>query len=621
MKTSSFGMKMCARSVLCAGIAAMAALLARAALAADYTFPTVNGDLASASDWGMSAIPGTADTVLISSPGTDYTIGQNVEFGNIRFPTNGTFAISAENVEVRIATNDYPLRMIDGQQNRHVTLKGGTWILNKARWSGLSKNSSLTLQDGAVLTNAAQTEVCRLAYSGAALHLKDSSRIHCGEFRINNTGSNGKLNVASGSKVVVGSLFYSDVPTATDYTKQVNTRAEVTGSGSEITCNKFRFGYKSSGHVLALLDGGKATCRADIRIGQGSSTDVRLVMTNAVFAAGSNCVVESSNLASGNGISAMGSTITVGGDFENAADGSRLDFQNVDFSVSGTLKLFPDKGKGCLVRFGGADGVWPNQLKQKADCFSSTSGNGNTLVIDDGFEMSATTTVKMMCHSSNSTLRVSGGARFSSPEKMVAVGYSDYNTSVSNMVEVLDGGIIAVDDFRLMGTGNQLVVSNGTLTTTGEGILLGYAANNAAYATRGARATLKGTTPRLQCTGGSVWLKNDMVLRFELPPQGYAQGFAPITASSVIFDSTAKLEVDYGAFLEHGGGLVSLMSFARDVSQKTGNGGVTFLQWLENQRAAMDLPNGCRLFLVSDGNTSQVMFRAGKPRGMTFSFR
>ena len=592
------------------------------ALATDYTFPTVNGDLTSPTDWKMDPIPGAKDNVLIDTAGNDYKISKDVIFGNIQVTATGTTYLKAPDVTVTVKADSYPFRMIDSSTKRYVHLDGGVWDANGQEFKGLSKDSCLYLKNGAILTNVACCWVSSLAYANPKFYLTDKSRIHCSEFRINNMTSsgNGFLSVKSGSRVEIGGTFYTDTGTA-NYTKSMNTKTVVSDQGSEISCSLLSMGYRSSGHTVSILDGGLLDAKRVMIAASGAmGKDVRIIVTNATLNVDEYLVINSTTGGSGNGILAKDATISIGGGFTNNCNAAVCDFQDVNLTVGGPVKLFA-AGPGAKIRFGGSKGTQPAAMKYMADYFPYVNGGGgsNELVIDDGFVMTNTVAQRLCTYMSDSTVRVSGGAKMINEEKTIHLGHEDHTTSISNTLEVLDGGLVRPYDFRLIGTGNRIVVSNGTIKAT-SGIMLGYQYTNK-QPTSGSRAVLQGTTPLLDCGVGALWMKNDTNLRIEIPAEGYASDFVPITAKTVTFDPGATLDIEYAAFLATGGGELTLMAFTDDVSSKT-YGGLTFPQWLKREETAMNLPKGCKLRLVVDANGgSRVVFRAGPPPGLMLILR
>lgn len=614
------------QQILAAGLVGTG--LVMGALAADRTFPTVNGDLASESDWGGS-LPGTSDTVIINTAGNGYTVGQDVTFGNIKFTAPNTTKITAGDAHINLKTGTRPLDMdSETTKKRYMYLSGGTWDLNNAEWKGLYTDCWLYLQDGAVVTNMADLYVSSLAYTGTRLFLQNGSRVYCKDFNVCNTGNSGLLSVESGSSLVSSGTCYID--RGGSGTRAATLR--VMGEGSSVTCTGVQHGYKGSGSTINILDGGSLTCTSIRVTATGNAYKNNVIrMSGGTLDVSGDLAFNSTAASSGYGLWATNSSIRIGGNFSGNAEGGFYDFQDVKLTVVGSATFFDAAKGGTTVRFGGSKGTVPATFKTAIDVFPYVKGGGkcfNTFIIDDGFRFvhDKIEIIRSLCYTHDSTFRVTGGGLFDARETTMTVGHSNYNTSISNRVEVLDGGKIEVADFRLMGKDNTLVVSNGTVQTDVQGIMLGYNYTNPSYPTSGSRVILQGATPLLDCASapdGTLWMKNGNAIHIEIPAQGYAAGYAPIRANGVTFDSNATLTVDYAAFLVASADEaheVTLMTFKQDVSQRA-PGGVTFAQWLKNQADAMDLPKGCKLHLIVDANGTRVVFRAGPPPGMMVLIR
>lgn len=601
-----------------------AVLAAGLAQAANIAFPSAGGDLASATDWG-GTLPGSDDTVQIDKPSGNYSISGDVTFGSIYFNATGTYTVSADGAHVDLKADDDPLRMIDGLGQRVVTLRGGSWNLNGGAFRGMAKNG-FTYFDGCTLDNLGIFWVTALAYSGARAYLQNGANINCSEVRIGQTtAGSGVLSIAGGSRLICTGTFYTDTGTS-NFSKTLNTKTTVTGAGSVLECKGMMIGFKSNGHLLTISDNARLAC-TKVRIGNAEQNGaaLRIVVADATLESDEDFETAYSAAANnGNGLAATNATVVIGGSFNNACPGSLFDFQNTTFSVDGTVSLFPKWG-GCTVRFGGAQGTRPESLKSRANLFNSDANGGqnanNTLIFDDGFSFGSAVEMRLMTQSSNSTLRVSNGARFVN-DHTIYIGHSSYNTSLDNTVEILSGGTMEVASFRLMGTDNRLTVSNGTLRATDatNGILLGYIGSNPTYTASGAKVRIQGTSPRLESVG-NCWLYGDVNVRFEIPAEGYAAGFAPIVASNLVFRGTATLDVDYADYLAAGGGEATLMSFTEDVTKLVNSQNIAFTDWLKQQRDALNLPAGCRLYAVADATGSRVVFKAHAPYGTKIVIR
>ena len=249
------------------------------------------------------------------------------------------------------------------------------------------------------------------------------------------------------------------------------------------------------------------------------------------------------------------------------------------------------------------------------------SNPGSRLEIDDGATCNVDVggNTQWMRDSSNCTFIVSNGAKFITPAKGLSIGHDESLPYChDNAIEVRSGGLLEIsgsggNGLRTHGMNNTVLVSNGTIRASTY-VIIGY--SNAGPAASGCRLTLQGATPKIESSG--FWLRNDSVLRFELPASGYAEGYVPIVANGFAFNPTARIDVDYADYLAAGGGELTLVSLTNAPAD---NGGVSFAQWIVNQNNALNLPKGCKLRLVNDAGGYKVVFRAKNPRGLGINFR
>ena len=145
-------------------------------------------------------------------------------------------------------------------------------------------------------------------------------------------------------------------------------------------------------------------------------------------------------------------------------------------------------------------------------------------------------------NSSNCILRVTGGATISN--KSTPEGDHDFSLyGTDARLEITDGGMVDVERFFVYGARNRIVVSNGTLkasSTAGYGIWM--------RGKEGTALIVRGTTPSVhlneyKSSGGSA-------IRFEVPAEGYADGYVPVTARVLNPGSTAteKFEIECSAW-------------------------------------------------------------------------
>ena len=400
----------------------------------------------------------------------------------------------------------------------------------------------------------------------------------------------------------------------------MNGRTIVTGEGSLIESENILLGYATGDNYIQAHDGAAIRCNR-ITINRSGSNN-RLVLNDAVFdVTGYILLKDGSVKGSNSGIIATNSTISASV-FTNNCESSYLDFQNVTFNVDGDFYPFYD-GKNSTVRFGGTDGSQPRHLKTLDTLFGS-AGVGHTLIIDDGFSYENNAYLKpMMKSASNCTIRVSNGARLAFSGEFF-LGHTDYsNQCMDNAVEILDGGIMTAKRFYIAGSGNALVVKNGTLRLTDalEGIGIGYKHSNAKYTPSGVKVVISGTTPKIEAAG-NCYLKHDSILKFEIPARGYSEGYVPFEGGRLLFDNTSSIEVDCEDYLAAGGGMLTLMKFK--LLPKWENVEALLAQWLQAQSEAMPLPRCSLKYVVKNDDATHphhILLRALPPMGLRMVIR
>ena len=149
------------KEMFCVGVVVASCCATVKVFGANYEFPSSGGDISSAEAWNGilpdgASIPGEADSIDIFQPSDNYKITKNVTFGNIRFNGgSGKYLIDATGCDVNFTTNKDALftYTAENEANRHITLKGGCWNLNKGEWLGLDIHNTFELIDSCVLTN------------------------------------------------------------------------------------------------------------------------------------------------------------------------------------------------------------------------------------------------------------------------------------------------------------------------------------------------------------------------------------------------------------------------------------------------------------------------------------
>ena len=616
------------KEMFCVGVAVASCCATVRVLGANYEFPSAGGDISSAEAWngilpGGVAIPGVADSIDIFQPSDNYKITKNVTFGNIRFNGgSGKYLIDATGCDVNFTTNKDALYTYtaENEANRHITLKGGHWNLNGGEWLGIDSHNTFELRDSCILTNISRCWATMWAQSDAHLSLQNNSRIYCSDFRVGKKNVNGSVEVSGGSKIFAD-IFYTDSDGAV--TDKVNGRTTVTGEGSLLESKSIILGFKTSDNYIQAYDGATIRCNK-ITINSSYGSNNRLVLDNHAVLDVTDYILlkNGANQGTQSGIVATNSTISVNA-LTNSCRSSYLDFQNVRFECKGEFHPFY-YGRYSTVRFGGSEGTLPDFMKNPVTLFG-TLPIGHTLLIDDGFMWkngNGAYTKNMMQSTSNCTIRVCNKASLEWSTQFF-LGHTDFaNQCLDNVVEILDGGVMTASRFYIAGSGNTLVVSNGTLRLTdSEGIGIGYSHDNAKYTPNGAKVVISGATPKIEAAG-NCYLRQDSILKFEIPAQGYAEGYVPFEGLRLFFDNTASIEVDCEDYLAAGGGVLTLMKFKE--LPKWDNVEALLAQWLQAQNEAMPLPRCSLKYVVKNDDATHphhILLRALPPMGLRMVIR
>lgn len=167
----------------------------------------------------------------------------------------------------------------------------------------------------------------------------------------------------------------------------------------------------------------------------------------------------------------------------------------------------------------------------------------NSLLVSDGGELSVPTRF-ILGNSANGNTNSAvfeTGAKFLMRDIRTGEGGSCGNalkflSGASGTIEA--GGRIGGWDTP--GSDNTMLVSNATVSVTG--ILAFGVPKGDASGISGNGLIIQGATPSLDCTS-NILVKNRSFLRIEVPAGGYADGFTPLSASSVTFDDTSAFEI------------------------------------------------------------------------------
>lgn len=382
----------------------------------------------------------------------------------------------------------------------------------------------------------------------------------------------------------------SSTTTAPFYTPSNNT-FRVAGSGTsvnlgsgDITCGS----GKTKGNRFMVEDGAIVTNFYRIYVGTGAATN------NQFRAAGAGTLVNHS-----------GAQLIVGGE-DDTSNNSCGNFAVVDDDATMTNKFqyvnLRGTGNSMSIRSGAAVYVDQNVCLGGRDMGTSTDcgANGRIEVVGDGTVLTC-----------NGTFYIRNGT-----VDEITSGTSD--AAKGQEFFVGDGATVSHTgtDFRLLGNGNRIVVSNGTLTVKSL-LVNGYTKNSVPYPATNSTFRIEGAGAKLTATatkdvaGSTGRLVGAPIFEFKIPEGGWASAPVAIGQAFSIGDDTV-IRIDAASarvFARSGGGTVPLIS--------TGTSGKTITADIEKLTASADLPAGCSL--QNEGGVLSVNVKS--QAGMTIIVR
>lgn len=545
-------------------------------------FPLAGGDIASPTDWGQT-VPGSSDDVVLPSSGT-YELGGDVAFKTLAagsgasslvfdFAKGGNHTVTLHGTTAREVLK--PLAQDDGT----AVFKGGVWKFNTpvavTMATSSTKRGSVVFTDGCIVTNTAGFDV-GFSSTLSRLDVTNGASIYANEaFNINEWGgSSNVLSITARGVVSVNADIRSD---AADRTDRVSGNGFlVRGAGSKLRQTNsgagIKIGYLCSGNWLRVEDGGECSDAGRLVIGQtAQSTRNEVLVRNGGTLSVNNLRFSSSN--------------------------NKLVVSDAVFQATSSVELGNSASvTGNVMRVEGSDSTF-NFSKNMFG-----SGCGNLFELADGatWRLGGANIMSMMDGGSNNVLRVTGGAVLDNTSE--PAGNSDFwlnyenNTWENNTLEILNVATVKVERLFVHGVGTKIVVSNATLqasATGGYGIWLGRGSGSS-----GQKLIVQGATPRVilneyKSSTGSA-------LRFEIPAEGYADGYVPVTARVLNPSSTAteKFEIDCAAWAAKTGGKLTLIRAETAFSQNAKD-------WIAG---ASGLPSDCEL--VIENNDHDLVLRS-----------
>ncbi|MBO5941381.1 MAG: hypothetical protein J6R18_09340 [Kiritimatiellae bacterium] len=536
-------------------------------------------------------VSASGETKIVES-GT-YTASQDLEFGALTVEASPvTFDFSANPSRKVVLSDGFAVTKRRG----NVAFIGGEWNGNGTGVFNCGYGSNYPYVDvvlsSCVWTNLPNVIVGRNA-AVCSLTLDNNSRIYSKEFRLVNGGSGRcALNILGGSGLFLSS---TDTPFRTDTNSSDGGNGTITvaGDGSILSApnSEFRFGYYAADQFLVVSNKASVVANQFIIGRNPSSTGSQVLVADSATLTAKDISIRNP----GCGMTVSNATLTV--------DSTAVDAIKVGYAgrTGGSFVL---SGKDAQINYNPSGNV---------DVFAADSG-GAEFRIENGatWEVDAT---QIASKTSNSVFRIGSGGTFRARDNNrlqfgpAGDDNADPACSLSNRLEVCDGGKLEFASIRFSGAGNMLIVSNGLITCGS--IQIGYNRPNwngiSKVTSRDCALVLRGERGQINARDGALQVLNGSVLRFEVPEDGYESDISPLKVKSLSFDEGTKMEIDCEAFM-YKGGKVTLV-------EVTGNDG---FEKANNMIAAVNasLPQGCHLSVI--GN--KLMLTCSKRR-FVFSIR
>ena len=563
-------------------------LAATTAQAADRTYQNAGGDLASTetSDWG-GIVPGASDNAIINQAGT-YTLSDDVTFNYFRVKSNGsTFNFSDHKLTAQL--------LVENVENAYNVFSGGRIDANSAYVrSAYNANGMTTVfKDGCIVTNVANffATSCNGATSCSysKTEIAGGAKFYVGCFKIYDGGGNtiyahdNTLEIYDGGQLYVTNRIYSDVNEPDSPPSYGGQSLIVRGSGSLLrddSTSQATLGHKCGSNKFRFADNATAYFRTGVQLGKGMNS---ILVENCA-----TCNLVRVNFQSSDNVVSVSNAVL---NCSRVQSGNPLFVYSADASNN----LFRVYGSDTSLTLGVNTG----------DFFGNSNSGYNTVSFEGGATWYGGSRTCMMARTHNSVFRITGeGSSVGSTGAHFYVGDNTTDSSavatfnsVSNRLEVLDGATLNAKRMIVMGVANTLCVSNATVNVDRNedttGLRIGYNQPSGYSDSTNCVLVMQGVTPKIEIQSadsgnGACWFANGSTLRFEIPREGYADGYVPLTTNSkFLMDSGSKLEIDCAQFVAHTGGKLHLIHAEGGI--------VNEAQAILN--ACATLPEGCEIIV------------------------
>ena len=315
------------REFACLALCAMAAIVSRS-----DTFPNAGGDIASEVEWG-GPVPSevTLDQTGTYTVGSDITLTQMVLAGghvtiDLTDPSSGRVTVNPSAIK-----SDGFYISGDGNYTTNF-IKGGFWdfstkasfgITKHSTTAGVAKYASLTVSDGAVITNCYDVKVayCNgpcdnqliLTGPGTTVHASSSDSVVHQYTKDAAEGIKASLQILDGARFLFPSHnFYVDQGGGSSVVR-VDSSVVVSGTGSLLRGSYLRLGGQNrAGATASIGNGASLQTTTHLYIGDKPfSSDCRVFVTNNATASHAGVYVAGSTNSYGHCLTvADGGTLT-----------------------------------------------------------------------------------------------------------------------------------------------------------------------------------------------------------------------------------------------------------------------------------------------------------------------
>ena len=624
-----YNLRMKNKNVFLAACVLAASFVVMTAKGDKAVFPNADGsgDLASATAWGDVAHGSDADVELQTKDAL-YSSSADLEFVSISWTKPCTIDFSstpARKVTLIGPSNGSRALFPGGTRGSNdpfvndcglLHIKGGIWDfggkgqLLSVKGYNRSRNSQLIIDGGAVITNTHGVQVAYQAaknsmivtggsrvYDGGKVRLRDGGATYS-LFEVNGGSyyefQSGNLNLANGgsfnTNIVagVGTVFTNCVTDAVVLSRA--TRSEVI------------FTDHAKVYLPSFYYGQETAASNNIEVSRGAF----LRTSGAIYVNyGSSAFANNLRIIDG-GVYSNNNSVIIGGYGQ-----SEILVRNAVLKCS-EFKFNTASSTGNIVRIVGPQAVFaPSNFKQ----FFQMAGWNK--YIFDGCDWSHD---GMYCGGNDSgtnRIELVNGAKVTLNGMFRFENYSaGANGQCSNTVFIGENCELKAHNFLFNGRDNALVISNGTYRATGTTQSLMLSETSASAPASGNRLVMQGVRPRVRGDTAPAYLRNDSILVFDVPEEGFDSDEPLISVMHVNDDGTTAMQIT-GSFDRWRSGLRQSVDVT--LIEATGETGTVGLNANAIAAANATLPDGCRIFKSADNK--KLILHVGSLAGTMVIFR